>query len=127
MSPVKDYTTKFYINEKMLLQLILITFIIVYIWDISGFVPSVKRFILKKLTGLTNPDPTKVSWPPLDCSRCMTVWICLTWLLICGHFTIPYIAFVMLMSFMTIPIGAFLNMIYDILSWLITKVNRLVC
>lgn len=110
----------------MILNIILITLIIVYIWDISGFVQSVKRLILKKLTGLSRPDPDKVSWKPFDCSRCMTVWIGLTWLLICHQFTIPYIAFVMLMSFMTIPIAAFLNMIYDIMSWIITKISKLI-
>lgn len=110
----------------MLLQLTLITLIIVYIWDISGFVPSMKRLILKKLTKATNPDPNKVTWKPWDCSRCMTVWIGLAWLLICHQFTIHLIAYVMLMSFMTVPIGAFLNMIYDILSWIITKISKLI-
>lgn len=110
----------------MLLQLTLITLIIVYIWDISGFVPSVKRFILKKLTKATNPDPNKVTWKPWDCSMCMTVWIGLTWLLICHQFTIPLIAYVMLMSFMTVPIAAVLNLVHDILSWLVTKINKLI-
>lgn len=110
----------------MLLQLTLITLIIVYIWDISGFVPSVKRFILKKLTKATNPDPNKVTWKPWDCSMCMTVWIGLAWLLICHQFTIPLIAYVMLMSFMTVPIAAVLNLVHDILSWLVTKINKLI-
>jgi hypothetical protein len=110
----------------MYIDLTIITLIIVYVWDISGFVPSVKRMILRKLTKADNPDDTKVHWPPFDCSKCMTLWTGLAYILATNSFSLVALGFVCLLSFMTIPIAGLMNYIYDLISWMISKLNKII-
>lgn len=110
----------------MYITLIFITLIIVYVWDVSGFIPSVKRFILRKLIHSENPDDTKVHWPPFDCAQCMTIWICLGYVIMTGTFSIPVLAFICGLSFLTIPIAGVMNLVNDILSWILTTIEKFI-
>ena len=73
------------------LELLALAFIVVYIVDETGIVDSFKAFIKRWLN--TKSD---ISLKPLDCSLCMTHWVCLAYVLIfdsLGIFVYLYILF----------------------------------
>ena len=106
----------------MIIELILIQLIIVYIIDLSGAVESFKLFISKYLTK-NKIVTTNFSIKPFDCSLCSTWWIGLIYLLICHSFTIPYIALVALLSYLTPLSSSILLLIKDLAIFLINKLN----
>lgn len=62
----------------MALKLFLISFILCYIIDVSGFMDNIKRYISKLITGRKTSD---YSLKPLDCSTCMNFWVILIYML----------------------------------------------
>lgn len=106
----------------MIIELILIQLIIVYIIDLSGVVDSIKLFISKHLTK-NKIVTTNFSIKPFDCSLCSTWWIGLIYLLICHSFTIPYIALVALLSYLTPLSSSILLLIKDLAIFLVNKLN----
>lgn len=106
----------------MIINLILIQLIIVFIIDLSGAVDSLKLFISKYLTK-NKIVTTNFSLKPFDCSLCSTWWIGLIYLLICHSFTIPYIALVALLSYLTPLSSSILLLIKDLTIFIINKLN----
>lgn len=106
----------------MILDLILIQCIIVYIIDLSGVVDSFKLFISNILTK-GKIQTTNYDLKPFTCSLCMTWWIGLIYLIICHSFTIPYIALVALLSFLTPLSSSILLLIKDLAIFLVNKIN----
>ena len=106
----------------MIIKLILIQLIIVFIIDLSGAVDSLKLFLSKILTK-GKIQTTNFDFKPFTCSLCMTWWIGLIYLLICHSFTIPYIALVALLSFLTPISNSILLLIKDLAIFLINKLN----
>ena len=106
----------------MIIELILIQLIIVFIIDLSGVVDSIKLFISKHLTK-NKIVTTNFSIKPFDCSLCTTWWIGLIYLLICHSFTIPYIALVALLSYLTPLSSSILLLIKDLAIFLVNKLN----
>lgn len=79
-----------------LVNLLVITFIIVFIIDLSGIIDELEKMIAKWL------KVTKVHIPkPFSCSLCSTWWLGLLYLIIIGQFTIPYIGYVALLAYLT--------------------------
>lgn len=82
---------------QTIISLFLISFIVVFIIDISGVVDSVKSLIKRILTkGKMSSSDYRLK--PFDCSLCSTFWCGLIYLLCVGQFTFEYIAFVCLLS-----------------------------
>lgn len=110
-----------------IVNLILITIIVCYIEDCSGFVQSIKRQYLRKFLKLQNTDITLLNWKPFDCSRCITFYSGLIYLLCIGKFTIPYITFVSILSLLSSNISGLLLTLKDYLSafenWLQKLIN----
>ena len=106
----------------MIIDLILIQLIIVFIIDLSGVVDSIKLFISKHLTK-NKIVTTNFSIKPFDCSLCSTWWTGLIYLLICHSFTIPYIALVALLSYLTPLSSSILLLIKDLAIFLVNKLN----
>ena len=106
----------------MIINLILIQLIIVFIIDLSGAVDSLKLFISKILTK-GKIQTTNFDLKPFTCSLCMTWWTGLIYLLICHSFTIPYIALVALLSFLTPLSSSILLLIKDLAIFLVNKLN----
>ena len=106
----------------MIIDLILIQLIIVFIIDLSGAVESFKLFISKILTK-GKIQTTNFDLKPFTCSLCMTWWTGLIYLLICHSFTIPYIALVALLSYLTPLSSSILLLIKDLAIFLINKLN----
>ena len=81
----------------ILIDLLLVTLIIVYIIDISGAIEDLVEPLLAKLFHKSKVRLKK----PWSCSKCMTFWIGLIYLLINMNFTIPYIFYVCMLSMLT--------------------------
>ena len=99
-----------------ILDLLFLTIIVCYIEDCSGFIQSVKRQFLRKVMKMNNPDASMLKIPPFDCSRCMSFYTNLIYLLIVGKFTLPYIALVSFLSLISSNISGLLLTIKDYLS-----------
>lgn len=81
----------------VILNLFLITFIVVFIVDVSGAVDSLKSGLKWVLTkGKMSHSDYRLK--PFDCSLCTSFWIGLIYLLCTSNFTIPYITCVCLLS-----------------------------
>lgn len=77
----------------MILKLYLLSVICCLIIDISGFLPSIKKFISKTgrfyhLPFLYNIDAHSIQLKPLDCSMCMSFWSGIAFLYIHNAVTI---------------------------------------
>ncbi len=75
------------------LELLALAFIIVYIVDETGIVDSFKVLIKRWLNTKSN-----ISLKPLDCSLCMTHWVCLVYVLIFGNFSIFVYLYILFLS-----------------------------
>lgn len=98
----------------VIINLTLIAAIVVFIVDISGAVDSLKsglKWILTK-GKMKNSD---YQLKPLDCSLCMTFWSGIIYLLITKNFTLPYLAFVCLLSCFSGIIKSSILLVEDIL------------
>ena len=85
------------VMHMVILNLFLITFIVVFIVDVSGAVDSLKSGIKWLLTNGKMKN-SNYDLKPWSCSLCMTFWIGLIYLLCTSNFTISYIACVCLLS-----------------------------
>lgn len=88
-------------------KLLLITLATVHIIDLSGFVNTVKRTILKIL----GRPPQDFSLKPFDCSYCMTHHISVIYLLCINELTLLNYVMVLFLAFLT-PV------IRDLMMWL---------
>lgn len=102
----------------MFLDLFLITIIIVYIIDLSGFIEELEK-ILSKWLNIKAQIPK-----PISCSLCMTWWTGLIYLIIFHKFTLIWICCVALLSFLTPFFYNALLLIRDILNTLIDKLYK---
>lgn len=102
-----------------IIDLLWVASIIIYIVDLSGFNETLLTFIShyagKRVT----------SFKPFTCSLCMVWWAGLIYLLIVGAFTLPYIAMVALLSFLSVPLGQLLILIREALNKAIDKLFSL--
>lgn len=94
----------------ILINVFLITTIVCFVIDISGFVDSVKRGIWRLIIGKDKPFQY-FNMKPFDCSLCCTFWSGLIYILCVGQFNIPMICFVCLMSMLSSVISKALNLL----------------
>lgn len=77
------------------INILMLTFICVYIIDLSGVIDELEDIIGKWLK-------CKIKIPkPFSCSLCSSWWLGLLYIIIMGKFTILNIAFVAFLSFLT--------------------------
>lgn len=108
----------------MILNLLLLQLIIVFIIDISGFVDTMKTKFAKLLTkGKFKSSDYRLR--PFDCSLCTTFWTGLIFLLITHQFTLPYIAFVCLLSATTTITKDIYFTVVDVITKILQKINEL--
>lgn len=107
-----------------IINLILIQLIVVFIIDLSGVMKSFKHFISRWLTK-GNVTSDNYSLKPIDCSLCMTWWSGLFYLAITHTFTLPMIAFVGLLAFLTPVSNDLLLTTKDLLTWILNQINKI--
>lgn len=94
----------------ILINVFLITTIVCFIVDVSGFVDNIKRGIWRLIMGKDKPFQ-EYRLPPIDCSLCLSFWSGLIYLLCVGQFNIPMIGFVCLMALLSGVIGKAMNLL----------------
>ena len=104
----------------ILINLLLITTILVFIIDLSGFTQSVQTFLKKWLK--TNKD---IVIKPFMCSLCMTFWVGIIYALIMHSLTIPILAYIALLAFMTPVIKDILKLIQDFIIAVINAIYNI--
>ena len=73
-----------------------------YIVDVSGFTQS-WRSALARWLGRSASALRPL--PPFDCGKCMTFWACLIFTLIEGAFSLPVLAYICLLSCLSVTAG----------------------
>lgn len=101
-----------------IINLILVALVTIYIVDLSGFTDA-WRAALARLLHISEAALRPL--PPFDCGKCATWWVCIIFLLATGTFSLPLLAFVALLSFLSVPIGQLLLFVREGLNTIISK------
>ena len=96
------------------LELLALAFIVVYIVDETGIVNSFKAFIKRWLN--TKSD---ITLKPLDCSLCMTHWVCLAYVLLFGTLDIFVYLYILFLSCNTDNIYILIQKVNEAISRLL--------
>ena len=99
------------------LDLLFLTLVVVFIVDLSGFTDSWLSAFSKWL------GHTVREFKPFTCSLCMTWWTGIVYLLVTGQFSIPLLAYVALLAFLSFPIRDFFIFIKELLLKWINKLT----
>ena len=98
------------------IELILVALVTIYIVDISGFTDSWRGLLASALhIGRMKP------LPPFDCGKCMTWWAGITYAICVGQFSLATLAFIALLSHLSVPLGGILIFVREWMNWLINK------
>jgi hypothetical protein len=98
------------------IELLLVAAIIIYIVDLSGFTQSWRSALTKALKA-KDLKPIK----PFDCGQCMTWWTCIIYSLCTDIFSLPILAYIAALSFLSIPLGQILIFIREGMIFFINK------
>ena len=101
------------------IELLLIAVITIYIVDLSGFTES-WRSALTRLIKAKELRPIR----PFDCSLCMTWWVCIIYAICSGLLSLPVLAYIAALSFLSIPIGQFCIFIREGVTFLLNKMMQ---
>lgn len=99
------------------LHLLLVSAVVVFIVDLSGFTDSWRGF-LQRILKVGSLKSIK----PFDCSLCMTWWVCIIYALAMHKFNIFTVAYSALLSWLTIPMG---QMMIFLKEWLCNIIGKL--
>lgn len=104
---------------KIYIDLLMVAVITIYIVDLSGFTET----LLKVISAYKGRKITELK--PFSCSLCMVWWVCLAFLLMSAKLSLPMVAFIALLSFLSAPIGQLLILIREAFLKVITKLMDL--
>lgn len=97
-------------------DLLLMSLTVSYIVDVSGFTQSwrsaLARWLGRNVSALR-------PLPPFDCGKCMAFWSCLILTLIEGAFSLPVLAYICLLSCLSVTAGQVFIFIREGLSRLL--------
>ena len=93
------------------LELLALAFIVVYIVDETGIVDSLKTFIKRWLNTKSN-----ITLKPIDCSLCMTHWVCLAYAFIFNELSIFVYLYILFLSCNTNNIYALIQKVNEVIS-----------
>lgn len=102
----------------MITDLILISLILVWVIDLTDIIDSMESGLSKWLDGRARIPK------PFSCSLCMTFWCGVIYLLCTHSFSIPTLALVSLLSFLTPITKNLLELVRDSINNLIDKLYR---
>ena len=109
-----------------MINLFILTCIIVFIIDLSGFVDEMVKRLYYKYIKVGDYHTLIPKLKPLTCSLCLTFWAGLIYLLITSQFTILMLGYVCLLAFLSPIIGDILVMIKDVLNKIINLIYKLI-
>jgi len=104
------------------LQLLLLAAVVVYVVDLSGFtdwwLSRLSRFTVRR-----HYPPVK-SLRPFSCSLCMVWWCGISFAWLHGQLTIPVLAYVAGLSFLSITLSELFIFLRETLTGFIARLNR---
>lgn len=111
----------------MWLNIFLIAIILVIITDLSGIVEYIKSHLYFRLRGTYDYPP---SWDTpiihlMSCSLCQTWWVGLVYLIVIGQVTIPAIAYLLAIAYLTTTIKDIIVFIKETLTKAIDKLFKM--
>ena len=109
-----------------MINLFILTCIIVFIIDLSGFVDEMVKRLYYKYIKVGDYHTLIPKLKPFTCSLCLTFWAGITYLLITSQFNILMIGYVCLLAFLSPIIGDILVMIKDVLNKVINLIYKLI-
>ena len=109
-------TNKNGMSMSVFLQIIAITFVVVYIVDLSGFTESWRSALAKFL----KTERLK-SLKPFDCSKCLVFWVVLVWLLVHGENLLICLVAACLLSYLSETMRMLLIFIREGLNFVLRK------
>jgi len=107
------------------IELFLLTIIICFIIDCSGFNKSIIKLI-SYLTHIPIKNPYDLRIPFLTCSLCTVWWSCLIYLLIKDNLTFTTIAFSSILSLISSNISGFMMYIKELLTFIENKLYKII-
>lgn len=102
------------------LNLILLSFIVVFCIDYSGFIEEADKMLTKLFKSKVPLHIPK----PWNCGTCLCWWGGLIYLLANGIFTVPYICLVALLSALTPEILSIIYFIKDLINKIFTTLEE---
>ena len=100
------------------IQLLMVAAITIYIVDLSGFTESWRGMIAR---WLNISESALRPLPPFDCGKCATWWVCIIYSLCTGPFSLVILAYIALLSFLSIPLGQFFIFVREGITSLLNK------
>ena len=106
------------------IELLLVTAVVVYIVDLSGFTDTLLGWA-SKFTARFGYGPVK-NLRPFTCSLCMVWWCCLLWSIFRNNFTLPVVAYFAALSAYSITLTqsfifireAVLKLLRTLMKWI---------
>ena len=98
-----------------IINILLISVICVIIIDGTDFIETIKHTIWKFAFNSSKPY-RDFQFKPFSCSLCMTWWLSLAYLIFSHHITLPYIAFSLLVAYMTPVINTSLIFVKELFA-----------
>lgn len=99
-------------------ELLLVTCIVTYIVDLSGWTDTWLRWLSHRLGRAVR------AVKPFSCAQCMTWWCCLLWVIIRGQFSLPTVAACAGFAFCSITVSETLIFIREAALWLLRKIGK---
>lgn len=87
------------------LELTMLTVVVVFIVDVSGFLDTIKSWLSKWL------DKKVSTLKPFDCSLCMTWWAGIVYAIFQNEFTLHVVTFVCGLAVMAYPISELIQLL----------------
>lgn len=109
-----------------MISLFILTCIIVFIVDLSGFVDEMVKRLYNKYIKVGDYHTLIPKLKPLTCSLCLTFWVGLIYLIETSQFTILMIGYVCLLAFLSPIIGDIFILLKDILNKIINLIYKLI-
>ena len=106
-----------------MLDLFFIAVVVVVIIDLSGFIDSVKSGLKRWATRGRMSDPN-YTLKPIDCSTCQIFWFGLLYLIITHQFTLFMLAYVCVLSIMSMVIKEFILLIRNVFLTVLRYFDR---
>ena len=112
-----------------LFDIFLITIIVCFIVDVSGFIndgvkPFVAWLINRKSTVKVKPENINIG-KPFSCSLCLTFWLSIIYIIVTNQFSLMNLVFICLLALLSSNISEAMMQIKDFIAWLQMKINNL--
>jgi hypothetical protein len=109
----------------MILDILMISLITCYIVDVTDIIDNLKRLIWKWVFDKKR-EYQDFRLKPLDCSLCLTFWICIIYLIATKNFNLNGILLVCIFSFLTTYISKLYRIVGILIDVLEDKIFKLI-